>query len=90
LSPANAQWFYGLAQRGDVVDIINSGAPTDRADPGMADWNMTWKQWLAGDAAPTKAAKHLHPPLPRDTEPGMAPPKHHKKSHHHNSGSSSN
>jgi hypothetical protein len=35
----------------------------------MADWNMSWKDWVAGDAAPTADAVHAHPPLPHDAEP---------------------
>jgi lipoprotein-anchoring transpeptidase ErfK/SrfK len=82
LSPANAKWFYTWAMRGDIVDVFNSAAPVNTADPGMADWNMTWKQWLAGDAAPTAAAEALHPLLPRQGEPGFAPVAHHHKKHH--------
>jgi hypothetical protein len=49
----------------------------------MADWNMSWKQWVAGDAAPTTAAKVHRAPMPRDTEPG--PPAAHSSSHPHSS-----
>jgi lipoprotein-anchoring transpeptidase ErfK/SrfK len=69
ISTANATWFYNWSLRGDIVDVYNSGAPPDTADPGMADWNMTWKQWVAGDAAPTAVALHAHEPLPHDTDP---------------------
>ncbi|HET7530823.1 MAG TPA: Ig-like domain-containing protein, partial [Mycobacteriales bacterium] len=69
LSTENATWFYNFSQRGDIVDVYNSTADVDRADPGMADWNMSWKDWLAGDAAPTHAAKRLHPGMPRSHEP---------------------
>jgi lipoprotein-anchoring transpeptidase ErfK/SrfK len=83
LSPSNAEWFYKWALRGDIVDVYNSAASVDTADPGMADWNMTWKQWVAGDAAPTAAAKALHPILPHQDEPGFAPVVHHHSKHHH-------
>jgi lipoprotein-anchoring transpeptidase ErfK/SrfK len=82
LSPTNAEWFYNWAQRGDIVDVYNSAAPVNTADPGMADWNMSWKHWLAGDAAPSAAAKALHPLLPHQGEPGFAPV-HHAKHHGH-------
>jgi lipoprotein-anchoring transpeptidase ErfK/SrfK len=84
LSPTNAEWFYNWAQRGDIVDVYNSAAPVNTGDPGMADWNLPWKQWLAGDAAPTAAAKALHPLLPHQGEPNFAPVTHHAKhsSHH--------
>jgi len=70
LSTENAIWFYNYSLRGDIVDVYNSTAAVDTADPGMADWNMSWKQWVAGDAAPTGAAKGIKPALPHDTEPG--------------------
>ncbi|MDQ1704381.1 MAG: hypothetical protein QOF18_747 [Frankiaceae bacterium] len=69
LSTTNAQWFYNWSLRGDIVDVYNTGAAPDLADPGMADWNMSWKQWVAGDAAPTATAKFAHPPMPHDAEP---------------------
>jgi lipoprotein-anchoring transpeptidase ErfK/SrfK len=70
LSTANATWFYYFSQRGDIVDVYNSGAAPDTADPGMADWNMSWANWVAGDAAPSAAAQRLTPKMPRDYEPG--------------------
>jgi hypothetical protein len=80
ISTANATWFYNFSQRGDIVDVYNSGAAPDLTDPGMADWNMPWKQWVAGDAAPTTAAKVVKARMPRDTEPG--PPAAHGSSTH--------
>jgi lipoprotein-anchoring transpeptidase ErfK/SrfK len=74
LSTENAQWFYGWSLRGDVVDVYNSGAAVDTADPGMADWNMSWKDWVAGDASPTGAALHTKAPLPHDAEPPAPAP----------------
>ena len=65
----NAIWFYNYSLRGDIVDVYNTGAAPDTTDPGMADWNMSWKQWVAGDAAPTADALHLHAPMPHDAEP---------------------
>ena len=69
ISTENATWFYYFSLRGDIVDVYNSAAAPDLTDPGMADWNLSWKEWLAGDAAPTAAAKALHPPMPRSVEP---------------------
>ena len=69
VAPASAEWFYNWSLRGDIVDVYNTLAAPDTADPGMADWNMPWKQWVAGDAAPTGDAKHLKAPLPRSAEP---------------------
>jgi lipoprotein-anchoring transpeptidase ErfK/SrfK len=73
LSTSNAIWFYNFARRGDVVDVYNSGAAPDTSDPGMADWNMSWAAWLAGDANPSPEALALKPKLPHDTEPAAPP-----------------
>ena len=45
LSPADAQWFYGFTQRGDIIDVLNAGASPNLADPGTADWNLSWDAW---------------------------------------------
>jgi lipoprotein-anchoring transpeptidase ErfK/SrfK len=85
LSTANADWFYHWALVGDVVDVYGGVRPPETGDPGTADWNMSWKKWLAGDADPTAAAKALHPRLPRASEPGFGPAKHtakHRHGHH--------
>jgi lipoprotein-anchoring transpeptidase ErfK/SrfK len=89
LSTENAEWFYNWAQTGDVVDVYGGVRPPEPGDPGTADWNMSWKQWLAGDAAPTAAAKALHVGTPRSSEPGFGPKVHvAKKAHgHHHSAS---
>lgn len=81
LSTANATWFYNWSLTGDIVDVYNGVRPPETGDPGTADWNMSWKQWLAGDAAPTKAAKKAHARAARTYEPGFEPV-HHHKSHH--------
>jgi lipoprotein-anchoring transpeptidase ErfK/SrfK len=51
VSTADAEWFFNFTRRGDVVDVVNSPAPPKLADPGMADWNIPWEQWKAGDTA---------------------------------------
>jgi lipoprotein-anchoring transpeptidase ErfK/SrfK len=93
LSPANAEWFYNWALRGDVVDIYGGPRPPSATDPGTADWNMSWKQWLAGGAAPSAAALALHPRMPRGYEPGFEPKSastiHHASTHHKKSKSKS-
>ncbi|HWB65961.1 MAG TPA: Ig-like domain-containing protein [Mycobacteriales bacterium] len=84
LSTTNAEWFYNWSLRGDIIDVYDTPRPPSPTDPGTADWNMSWKQWVAGDALPTAAAKRLHPPMPRDGEPGFGPaPKHQHHTHHH-------
>jgi lipoprotein-anchoring transpeptidase ErfK/SrfK len=57
LSTAHGQWYYNFARPGDVVTVINSSR-NDRdlvasGDPGMADWNWTPSEWLAGSALGT-------------------------------------
>jgi hypothetical protein len=93
LSTTNAEWFYKWALRGDVVDIYGGPRPPSATDPGTEDWNMSWQQWLAGDAAPSAAALALHPRMPRGYEPNFTPThakkSHHHKSHKHSSGSTS-
>jgi lipoprotein-anchoring transpeptidase ErfK/SrfK len=73
ISTSNAIWFYNYSLRGDIVDVYNSGAAPDYSDPGMADWNMSWNEWVAGDADPSPQALALHPRLPRDNEPAAPP-----------------
>jgi lipoprotein-anchoring transpeptidase ErfK/SrfK len=87
LSTTNAEWFYNWAQNGDVVDIYNGVRAPESGDAGTADWNMSWKQWLKGDAAPSAAAVALHPRSPREYEPNFTPhakkaAKHAAKHHH--------
>jgi lipoprotein-anchoring transpeptidase ErfK/SrfK len=69
LSTTNAEWFYNWSLHGDIVDVYNTSAAPDLYDPGMSDWNMSWKKWVAGDADPTTDAVVARPPLPRDSEP---------------------
>ena len=51
VSTANAKWFYDFAQRGDIVEVINSPKKPKLYDPGTSDWNIPWEQWKAGDTA---------------------------------------
>jgi lipoprotein-anchoring transpeptidase ErfK/SrfK len=57
LSTLHGEWYYKFSRPGDVVTVIHS-ARNDRdlvasGDPGMADWNWTPAQWLAGSALGT-------------------------------------
>lgn len=45
LSPADAAWFYGLAQRGDVVVVEGSTQGPNSWDAGSRDWNMSFEEW---------------------------------------------
>jgi lipoprotein-anchoring transpeptidase ErfK/SrfK len=48
-SPADAQWFYHLSRRGDIVVVTNTGRPLISGN-GWTDWNMDWAHWIAGSA----------------------------------------
>jgi lipoprotein-anchoring transpeptidase ErfK/SrfK len=48
MSPADAQWFFGLARRGDVVNVVNSPVKPVLWDAGMSDWNMSFAEWAKG------------------------------------------
>ena len=54
LSAAHGQIFFDQSRYGDVVIVKNSSRPaTDlvrSGDPGMADWNMSWSQYVAASA----------------------------------------
>jgi lipoprotein-anchoring transpeptidase ErfK/SrfK len=57
LSTRHGEWYYNFSRPGDVVTVIHSSR-SDRdlvasGDPGMADWNWTQAQWLAGSAVGT-------------------------------------
>ncbi|POX59523.1 hypothetical protein C3492_31945 [Streptomyces sp. Ru62] len=44
-----AAWFFDQSMIGDVVVVKNSDDKTSLApDNGLSDWNMPWKQWVAG------------------------------------------
>ncbi len=48
-SPTEAEWFYGLSVRGDVVVVTGTPRPLLSGN-GWTDWNMDWQQWVAGSA----------------------------------------
>jgi lipoprotein-anchoring transpeptidase ErfK/SrfK len=54
LSTARATAFYDLVSYGDLVTVVRTARSAqdliDRQDPGMTDWNTTWKSWVAGSA----------------------------------------
>jgi len=45
LSPANAQWFYGISQPGDVVQVTGTPVPLTGKDTDIPDWTIPWSQW---------------------------------------------
>ncbi len=49
LSLADAKWFYEQSHRGDIVDVVHAVIPPVLWDAGMADWNLSWADWSAGN-----------------------------------------
>jgi lipoprotein-anchoring transpeptidase ErfK/SrfK len=45
LSPANAQWFYGISQPGDVVKVTGTPVPLSGKDTDIPDWTIPWSEW---------------------------------------------
>ncbi len=70
ISDPEAQWFYGLSQRGDVVQVINTVRPLESGN-GWTDWNMPWSQWLAGSALPMPGSSEGVNAQLSDTDPGQ-------------------
>jgi lipoprotein-anchoring transpeptidase ErfK/SrfK len=54
LSDAHGRAFYSTARPGDIVTVVGSTRDASdlvsKGDPGMADWNMSWAQYVAGSA----------------------------------------
>jgi lipoprotein-anchoring transpeptidase ErfK/SrfK len=48
MSPANAQWFFGISRPGDVVTYTNTGGKTVGLTNGFGDWNVPWSTWQSG------------------------------------------
>lgn len=49
-SPADAEWFFGFSQPGDVVEVVGTPVLLGSSDGDIYDWALTWDQWLAGSA----------------------------------------
>lgn len=48
-TPAGAKWFYGIAQRGDVVKITGTKRKLDWRN-GWSFWQLNWTEWKKGSA----------------------------------------
>jgi len=48
-SPEFAAWFYGIAQRGDIVNVTGTNRPLPWQN-GYGFWQASWQQWLQGSA----------------------------------------
>ncbi|MCA2224365.1 L,D-transpeptidase [Nonomuraea aurantiaca] len=53
-TPAGAKWFYGIAQRGDVVKITGTKRKLDWRN-GWSYWQLNWTEWKKGSALPNGA-----------------------------------
>jgi len=52
-SPAGARWFYNIAQRGDVVDVVGTNRKlVNEQGNGWTFWTLSWSTWLKGSALP--------------------------------------
>jgi lipoprotein-anchoring transpeptidase ErfK/SrfK len=49
LSPANAKWYYDIAQRGDVMELTGSDRQLEW-DNGWGHWQMPFDEWKQGSA----------------------------------------
>lgn len=58
MSMDNAHWFYDQVHRGDIVQVVNShGRTMEPFGNGFGDWNLDWRQWLAGSALHGKGGR---------------------------------
>jgi lipoprotein-anchoring transpeptidase ErfK/SrfK len=49
VSTKNAHWFFDLAKKGDVVEVIGTERKVKPGD-GFTDWNVPWATYRAGSA----------------------------------------
>ncbi len=66
LSGENAQWFYGFAQPGDIVEVRKTGGPPLQLWQN-GDWTIPWGEWIKGSALPpppAPPAQQARPPAP--------------------------
>ncbi len=50
LSPTDGHWFFNLARRGDIVQVVNAEVGPSAFDAGSADWNTSFADWKQGSA----------------------------------------
>ncbi|RAY15923.1 hypothetical protein DPM19_09230 [Actinomadura craniellae] len=49
VSPANAVWYYGVMQRGDIIELTGTSRQVEW-DNGWSYWQMPYAQWKKGSA----------------------------------------
>ncbi|MFI5425910.1 Ig-like domain-containing protein [Aeromicrobium sp. UC242_57] len=52
MSTADAKWLYDRSRRGDVIKYVNSPRTLEDRN-GWTDWNVSWRDWVAGSALQT-------------------------------------
>lgn len=52
MSVSNSKWLYDNMKVGDLVRVTGSNKMMTMGN-GIADWNLSWEQWLKGSAVPT-------------------------------------
>ena len=45
LLPADAAWFFNNMKTGDLVQVLNTGAPAVEPLEGFGDWNIPWASY---------------------------------------------
>ncbi|WP_214414122.1 L,D-transpeptidase [Sphaerisporangium fuscum] len=65
-TPAGAKWFYGIAQRGDVVQVTGTKRKLDWRN-GWSFWQLSWTEWKKGSALPNGVPTPAPTPT-QDTE----------------------
>jgi lipoprotein-anchoring transpeptidase ErfK/SrfK len=68
-SPTDAEWFYTLSQRGDIVVVTGTPRPLASGN-GWTDWNMDWQQWVDGSATNADVAAGSAPASSAPTPAG--------------------
>ncbi|MFE0580644.1 Ig-like domain-containing protein [Streptomyces sp. NPDC058874] len=64
MSTENAAWFFEAVREGDIVEVVNSGGPPMAPfGNGFGDWNLDWREWLAGSALANVDAAAPRSPL---------------------------
>ncbi|MFF0579235.1 L,D-transpeptidase [Streptosporangium saharense] len=70
-TPEGAKWFYGIAQRGDVVKIAGTKRKLDWRN-GWGFWQLSWTEWKKGSALPPGGVP-TPTPTPTPTTPAADP-----------------
>lgn len=48
-SPANAKWFFGFTNRGDIIEVTGTSRQLEFGN-GPTPWVVSWEEWLDGSA----------------------------------------